>query len=111
LGSAWFVRFFDRDHKQVVRQPMANGQPCRRVLQLREERVATAGAYDEGSPAWVRRRKRERRPLPGTMLFQDSSKHAWLGQGPGLDLIVSDGRRDQRDYFDFLVQGGGHGFE
>ena len=35
------------------------------------------------------RRKRERRPLPGMMLHQDGSRHAWLeGQGP-LDLIVT----------------------
>src|SRR5580658_6183764 len=33
------------------------------------------------------RRKRERRPLPGMMLHQDGSRHAWLeGQG-ALDLI------------------------
>ena len=35
------------------------------------------------------RRKRERRPLPGMMLHQDGSRHAWLeGQAP-LDLIVT----------------------
>ena len=37
----------------------------------------------------VHRRKRERRPLPGMMLFQDGSKHAWLDRGPDLDLIVT----------------------
>ena len=37
----------------------------------------------------VHRRKRERRPLPGMMLFQDGSQHAWLRQGPKLDLIVT----------------------
>ena len=35
------------------------------------------------------RRRRERRPLPGMLLFQDGSRHAWLeGQGT-LDLIVT----------------------
>ena len=35
------------------------------------------------------RRKRERRPLPGMMLHQDGSRHAWLeGEAP-LDLIVT----------------------
>jgi transposase InsO family protein len=37
----------------------------------------------------VHRRKRERRPLPGMMLFQDGSEHAWLPSGPDLDLIVT----------------------
>src|SRR4051794_14203648 len=35
------------------------------------------------------RKKRARRPLPGMLLFQDGSKHAWLPQGPELDLIVT----------------------
>jgi transposase len=30
------------------------------------------------------RRKRPRRPLPGMMLHQDASRHAWLGDGPPL---------------------------
>ena len=29
------------------------------------------------------------RPLPGLLLFQDGSKHAWLPQGPELDLVVT----------------------
>jgi hypothetical protein len=32
------------------------------------------------------RRKRERHPLPGMMLFQDGSTHAWLADVPDLDL-------------------------
>jgi transposase len=35
------------------------------------------------------RRKRERRPLPGMMLHQDGSRHAWLEGQPPLDLIVT----------------------
>jgi transposase len=35
------------------------------------------------------RRKRPRRPLPGMMLHQDGSRHAWLGGQPALDLIVT----------------------
>src|ERR1700675_1614789 len=33
--------------------------------------------------------KRERRPLPGMMLHQDGSRHAWLSGRPALDLIVT----------------------
>lgn len=35
------------------------------------------------------RRKRERRPLPGMMLHQDGSRHAWLEGCAPLDLIVT----------------------
>ena len=35
------------------------------------------------------RRKRERRPLPGMMLHQDGSRHAWLEGQEALDLIVT----------------------
>src|SRR5205085_7211541 len=35
------------------------------------------------------RKKRARRPLPGMLVFQDGSHHAWLPQGPDLDLIVT----------------------
>lgn len=35
------------------------------------------------------RKKRPRRPLPGMMLFQDGSSHAWLEGAPPLDLIVT----------------------
>ncbi len=36
------------------------------------------------------RRKRPRRPLPGMMLHQDAPRwHAWLAEGPPLDLVVT----------------------
>ena len=35
------------------------------------------------------RKKRPRRPLPGMMLFQDGSTHAWLPGQPQLDLIAT----------------------
>ena len=52
LGSTWFVRFLNRVRGLTTKAPRRG----------------------------VHRRKRERRPLPGMMLFQDGSKHAWLGQ-------------------------------
>jgi transposase len=49
------------------------------------------------------RRKRPRRPLPGMMLHQDGSRHAWLaGQGP-LDLIVTMDDATNEIYSAFLV--------
>jgi transposase len=50
------------------------------------------------------RRKRERRPLPGMMLHQDGSRHAWLeGEAP-LDLIVTLDDATGEIYSAFLVE-------
>jgi len=50
------------------------------------------------------RKKRQRRPLPGMMLFQDGSTHAWLeGQRP-LDLIVTMDDATSEVYSAFLVE-------
>ena len=50
------------------------------------------------------RRKRERRPLPGMMLHQDGSRHAWLeGEAP-LDLIVTMDDATGAVYSAFLVE-------
>src|SRR3954449_10109997 len=49
------------------------------------------------------RRKRPRRPLPGMMLHQDGSRHAWLGGQPALDLIVTMDDATSAIYSAFLV--------
>src|SRR5271165_6868274 len=50
------------------------------------------------------RRKRERRPLPGMMLHQDGSRHAWLEGQPPLDLIVTLDDATGAIYSAFLVE-------
>jgi transposase len=50
------------------------------------------------------RRKRERRPLPGMMLHQDGSRHAWLEGRPALDLIVTLDDATGAIYSAFLVE-------
>jgi transposase len=50
------------------------------------------------------RRKRERRPLPGMMLHQDGSRHAWLKGQPPLDLIVTMDDATATIYSAFLVE-------
>jgi transposase len=50
------------------------------------------------------RRKRERRPLPGMMLHQDGSRHAWLEGQPPLDLIVTLDDATRAIYSAFLVE-------
>ena len=49
------------------------------------------------------RRKRPRRPLPGMLLFQDGSRHAWLAGQPALDLIVTMDDATSEVYSAFLV--------
>jgi transposase len=50
------------------------------------------------------RRKRPRRPLPGMMLHQDASRHAWLAAGPALDLVVTMDDATSEIYSAFLVE-------
>jgi transposase len=56
------------------------------------------------------RRRRERRPVPGMMLHQDGSRHAWLEGEPPLDLILGSSPRTTLDdatgaiYSAFLVE-------
>jgi transposase len=50
------------------------------------------------------RKKRPRRPLPGMMLFQDGSPHAWLNDRPPVDLIVTMDDATSQVYSMFLVE-------
>jgi hypothetical protein len=48
------------------------------------------GLVAKGKRRGGHRQKRERRPLPGMLLFQDGSTHRWIpGLGRDLDLIVT----------------------
>jgi transposase len=58
------------------------------------KRAARRGAH---------RRKRPRRPLPGMMLHQDGSRHAWLAGHDLLDLIVTMDDATNEIYSAFLV--------
>jgi transposase len=50
------------------------------------------------------RRKRPRRPLPGLLLHQDASRHAWLDGAPPLDLVVTLDDATSTVYSAFLVE-------
>ena len=54
------------------------------------------------------RRKRPRRPMPGMLLHQDGSTHAWLAGQPPLDLIVTLDDATSEIHSAFLVAEGGH---
>ena len=56
------------------------------------------------APPPEHRKKRARRPLPGMMLFQDGSTHAWLEGRPPLDLIVTMDDATSEVYSAFLVE-------
>jgi transposase len=47
------------------------------------------GLLERAKRRGAHRRKRPRRPLPGMLLHQDGSRHAWLEGQPPLDLIVT----------------------
>src|SRR5580704_10687019 len=57
------------------------------------------------------RRRRERRPLPGMMLHQDGSRHAWLEGQPALDLIVTLDDATGAILFGLPRRGGGYGLD
>ena len=63
-----------------------------------------SGVVPKAPRKGAHRRKRERRPLPGMMLHQDGSRHAWLeGEAP-LDLIVTLDDATGAIYSAFLVE-------
>jgi hypothetical protein len=52
--------------------------------------LQAAGLVAKAKRRGAHRKKRERRPLPGMLLFQDGSTHRWIaGLGRDLDLIVT----------------------
>ena len=93
LAEMFRARYFDftakHFHEQVVGRAMADGKPFHRSYSCVKSVLQLRGLTSKAPRRGVHRRKRERRPLPGMMLFQDGSKHAWLGRGPDLDLIVT----------------------
>jgi transposase len=60
---------------------------CYTVTRLALQAAGLAGKTERGGP---HRKKRERRPLPGMLLFQDGSTHRWiLALDHDLDLVVT----------------------
>jgi transposase InsO family protein len=87
------TRYFDfrikHFHEQIRGKPMSGGESFERSYTWTKSVLQLRGLTTKAPRRGVHRRKRERRPLPGMMLFQDGSTHAWLGQGPALDMIVT----------------------
>jgi transposase len=76
------VRHF---HETLVREH--NYKLCYTVTRLA---LQSAGLVRKATLRGKHRKKRERRPLPGMLLFQDGSTHCWLPDTPDKqDLIVT----------------------
>lgn len=61
------------------------------------------GAVQPAPRRGAHRRKRPRRPMPGMMLHQDASKHAWLTDQAPLDLVITMDDATSEIYSAFLV--------
>ena len=95
---AWVVeefrtRYFDftakHFHEAIQGRPMADGTPFSRGYTWTKSVLQSRGLVSKAPKRSAHRKKRARRPLPGMLMFQDGSKHAWLPQGPDLDLVVT----------------------
>lgn len=63
-----------------------------------------AGLVRRAARRAAHRKKRPRRPLPGMLLFQDGSRHAWLAGRAPLDLVVTMDDATAEVYSAFLVE-------
>lgn len=87
------TRYFDftakHFHEAIHGRPMADGKPFSRGYTWTKSVLQLRGLVSKAARRSAHRKKRARRPLPGMLLFQDGSKHAWLPQAPELDLVVT----------------------
>jgi hypothetical protein len=95
---AWVIeefrtRYFDftakHFHEALQGRAMADGTPFGRSYTWTKSVLQQRGLITRAPKRSAHRKKRARRPLPGMLVFQDGSNHAWLPQGPPLDLIVT----------------------
>jgi transposase len=96
------TRYFDftvkHFHEELEKQGFEYGYTwTKSVLQSR-------GLVRRAPKRSAHRKKRVRKPLPGMMLFQDGSTHAWLHGQPPLDLIVTLDDATGEIYSAFLVE-------
>jgi transposase len=96
------TRYFDftvkHFHEELEKQGFEYGYTwTKSVLQAR-------GLVSRAPKRSVHRKKRVRKPLPGMMLFQDGSTHAWLQGRAPLDLIVTMDDATGEIYSAFLVE-------
>lgn len=95
---AWVIeefrtRYFDftakHFHEAMQGRPMPDGRAFARGYTWTRSVLQQRGLTTKAPRRSAHRKKRARRPLPGMLVFQDGSRHAWLPQGPDLDLVVT----------------------
>src|SRR3954463_11763751 len=93
VGEGVRTRYFDftakHFHEAIQGRPMAEGQPFGRSYTWTKSVLQQRGLITRAPKRSAHRKKRARRPLPGMLVFQDGSQHAWRPQGPPLDLVVT----------------------
>jgi hypothetical protein len=91
--EAFRTRYFDftakHFHEAVHGRLMADGKRVVRSYTSTKSVLQQHGLITRAPKRSAHRKKRARRPLPGMLVFQDGSNHAWLPQGPPRDLIVT----------------------
>jgi len=83
---------------------MADGTPFSRGYTWTKSVLQSRGLVSKAPRRSAHRKKRARRPLPGMLMFQDGSSHAWLPGSPPLDLIVTLDDATSRIVSAFLVE-------
>jgi transposase len=102
------TRYFDftakHFHEAIHGAPTPDGATFSRSYTWTKSVLQLRGLTTKAKKRGAHRRRRERRPLPGMMLFQDASTHAWLeGRGP-LDLVATMDDATSRISSIFLVE-------
>jgi Winged helix-turn helix len=102
------TRYFDftakHFHEAIHGRPMTDGQPFGRSYTWTKSVLQSRGLVTKAPRRSAHRKKRARRPLPGMLMFQDGSSHAWLPGSPPLDLIVTLDDATSRIVSAFLVE-------
>src|SRR4051794_36286010 len=107
-GEGVRTRYFDftakHFHEAIQGRPMADGQPFGRSYTWTKSVLQSRGLVSKAPKRSAHRKRRARRPLPGMLMFQDGSSHAWLPGSPPLDLIVTLDDATSRIVSAFLVE-------
>ena len=87
LIETYVAHYFDftvkHFHEEISKRGFEYGYTWTKAVLQR------AGLVKKARGRSAHRKKRQRRPLSGMMLFQDGSTHEWLVGQPNLDLIVT----------------------
>lgn len=102
------TRYFDftakHFHEAMLGKAMPNGRRFDRSYTWTKSVLQLRGLTTKAKRRGAHRRRRERRPLPGMLVFQDASTHAWLPEGPPLDLVATLDDATSRILSIFLVE-------